>query len=113
MRTDLVWLFLFVWTFATFGFAYIVGHAAISQPIRDWLLDVDEARTVRRALCVIFVTMIECPVCLSTWVGLIGGGLIVHFEPWSPLVSSLIPIGLACYTAGTSFILGKTTKLIS
>lgn len=100
---------LFAWSFSVLGLAYIVGHSAISQPIRDWLLDVGEMRTIRRALCVTFVTLIECPVCFSTWVGLIVGVLgATSFGGFY----CLIPISLACYSAGTSFALGRFTRLI-
>jgi hypothetical protein len=78
-------------------------------PMRDLIAEVGPTGSIRRALGVTTVLMLECPACFSTWVGLICGALIAR------VVGDyffLIPISLACYSAGTSFLLGKITKLI-
>ena len=47
-----------------FGFSYIIGHSAISFPVRVWL------RAKGGILGAILVTLSECYACLGFWVGL-------------------------------------------
>jgi hypothetical protein len=49
--------------FAAFGFAFVVGHAEITDPIRSALWDTN-LRPLRFA-----VRLLECPGCISFWVG--------------------------------------------
>lgn len=101
------WLALLIgFSFAAFGFCYIVGGSRISFPVRTavanhgsiaggWLLE-----------------LIECPACLGAWVGgFVGIGVSYHFGLTAG-ESFIVALGLACYTAGVNYILGRLTGLI-
>lgn len=109
MPTDLLMLLLPIYTFAVFGLAYIVGHSVISVPVRDRLAEWGGSGTLRSALGVTLVTMLECPACFSTWVGGIVGIFAAPHLGWPRWIAI---IALACYSAATSLILGKLTRII-
>lgn len=105
---DMVVVYLIVYTFAVFGLAYIVGHSYITQGLRDRLMAQGGAPlgyAVRRTIG----TLIECPACFSTWVGGLVG---LAVAPYFDMPTWLCIITLACYSAATSFSLGKLTRLI-
>ena len=103
---------LVFYSVAMFGLAYIVGHATISRGIRERLFaqeaGSDEAVSSMRYIVRVFVYMLECPACFGFWTG-----LTTALFGWTvfDLPMSLIAWGL--YTAGSNFIIAKTTKLIS
>lgn len=60
---------LFVFSIWVFGIAYCAGHAKISLPFRTWLAKIsgpDETTAGNWLLA-----LIECPACLSWWLGLV------------------------------------------
>lgn len=102
---------LFIYTHAAFGVAYLIGHSKASEPIRDFIMGNAEVATASawRVTRRTFVMLIECPVCISTWIGgfagiVLGRALGGHHAALAVL--------FACYTAGASFLLGKLTHLI-
>jgi len=87
-------LHLFLYTFAAFGFAFVVGHAKISLPFREWLGG-------RRGLLARFLlALAECPPCVGFWVGV------------AAAFRSPFPLLLPFYTVASNFILGRLTGLI-
>lgn len=92
-----------VYTIAAFGLAYIVGHSAISRPLRLALWDVGGP------FLKFIVTLLECPACFGFWIGLTTGGVIVALDlmPWPALLA------FPFYTTGMNFLLGRATGLIS
>lgn len=86
---------------AVFGAAYIVGHSQISLAFRELL-----ARTKPGAF---FVEMLECPACASVhaaWLMTLFDKSLFERTLWGGL-------GACCFYAGTSFVLGRFTGLIS
>lgn len=113
---------------AAFGLAYIVGHSAISLPIRLKLGGVpakfvpaekegDQPKTIP-AIPGAFgpagdflVVLLECPACFGFWLG-IGAAYAGVTFPDFPAIPHVWPVMLGCLTAGINFILGRLTKLI-
>ena len=97
-------------TFATFGFAYIVGYSQISFPFRVWLGRPQKAAKrsakmygLRRYL----VDLLQCPACISFHVGLwlLLAAFMLGLFSWNLVF-------LPLYLTGTSYILAKYTELI-
>lgn len=93
---------LFAYTISVFGLAYIVGHSRISRPVRLALYDTG-GRWIR-----LLVELLECPACFGFWVGIVAGTYltIAWHGPF------LVPFGVAAYTCGANFIIGRATGLI-
>lgn len=90
---------LVFYTVFAFGVAYVLGHARISLPIRSYLAS-------KGRLAEWFVELIECPACISFWLGFPFGFFIVsEHNFWIGLAWSF-------YTVGSSFLLGHFTGLI-
>lgn len=102
---------LVVYTFAAFGFCWIVGGARVSLPFREWLAEMRERKNIPAQ---IFLELIECPGCLGFWVGfLIGLVGLLRGVPWlPPPTGPWILSVLGFYTAGVNFCLGRATGLI-
>lgn len=98
---------LVLYFLAAFGLAYIVGHSAISMPLRLFIAGPSEKP---RVFFTTLIELIECPACLGTWIGLIVGGL----EPSLFLQSWWLMGALAggCATAGVNFLLATWAGLI-
>jgi hypothetical protein len=96
---------LFVYTVAAFGLAYVLGHAVITQGIREALYQ-------RGALLAWLVILLECPACCGFWTGWFAS-LVFMVPPWDLSWPSLRVAGAAAlYTAGSNFLLGRATKLV-
>lgn len=113
---------------AQFGFAYIVGHSAISEPLRYLLsppmrvVNAEEppepvptpSNIARHWL----LKLIECPSCLGFWTGGIFGRTLIDGTGYVPTLfaGSSHPLFLfvfvGCATAGMNFILGRMTRLM-
>lgn len=91
---------LLIYTVAIFGVAYVCGHSAISLSIREWIA------TTRFGFV---LALIECPACLSWWLGL-GVGL-AGPPGYLADLSSMPAFVLAFYSAGSSYILARLTGL--
>jgi len=106
-------LTLVVYSFTVFGFVYVVGHAEITQPARDALFGsggITPGLAVRRFI----LNLIECPACLSWWGGFITSCSVFYYVLAAPFwPATLITFAFAFYSAGTSFVLGRLTGLIS
>lgn len=98
--------FLF-FSLASFGFAYIVGHSAISLPFR-MRIDPNRGNTVRpwHRTRTWFLTLLECPACLGFWQGLLYGAL--ARPAWNPYPWYV----LALITCATNLYLAKITGLM-
>lgn len=103
----------FVQLSAIFGLAYILGHSWLTLGVRRWLAGVPpnprEASpgiAPRGKVVLFFVNLIECPACLSFWLGLASGywNLNIH------LVNNLVTFAL-CAVA-FSFTIGTFTGLM-
>ena len=57
-----------------FGMAWIIADSKISIPVRKWIA----GRVGEKSL---FLTLIECPPCLSFWLGFFAGTFI--FSTWA------------------------------
>ena len=89
---------LFVYSVASFGASYIVGHAVISRGLREWIIGkYDHGPRYW------MITLIECPACLGFWTGAIVGGAVDGW--WGVVIGAL-------YTAGSNYILAKLTRLV-
>ncbi len=60
---------LVVYSVASFGLSFIVGHSKISLPFRT-LVDPGEIRTFNDSLRAWFLMLLECPACLGFHSGL-------------------------------------------
>lgn len=92
---------LFIYTFAVFGLAYIVGHSKISLDFRTWL-----STKSRWA-----IELLECVACLSFHTGwisyLLGVRIVGSYGPWW-----LDMIVAALYTCASSLVLGKFVGIV-
>lgn len=96
---------LVFYTFAAFGFAYVLGHAVISRPFRDALYSLGQTFPPLRWL----VLLLECPACFGFWTGLGVGLWAFDLDGGYRILAAAI---LACYTAGVNFALGKLLGLM-
>lgn len=103
---------LFLYTFAAFGLAYIVGHARVSLPVREYLAPTPDVRPPWGGFGTWLVSGMECVACMGFHIGFwtemvmpTSGLLVEGSRPLSALA-------LATYTTGANFILGKYTKLL-
>ncbi len=124
-----LFLLTVLYAFAAFGFAFIVGYATISLPLRQWLVRTRYQRwnpalqsyqwvgsrflPARQWL----VTLLQCPACLGFWIGVVlwaaeplfGAVAALGFHQLPGVVTALV-FGLA--TCASNFILGVLTHLI-
>lgn len=116
---------------AAFGFAFIVGYAKISLPLRAWLAREGKYQRWNRALEAYqwydsrfvelrrwLVDLLQCPACLGFWIGV----TFALADPWVfgaavalginhlPVFGTALFFGLA--TTASNFILGVITRLI-
>ncbi len=105
---DSIPLLLFIYTLAAFGYAYVLGFAVISLPIRRALDPGNKVETAGAFVRSFTLTLIECPACLGWWVGAWAGVIWGWGEPGKFATIFM----LAFYTCGTNFILGRLTGLI-
>jgi hypothetical protein len=114
---------LIFYSFAAFGFCWIVGHARVTQIPREWIATqanlVSDFRSGGEKVIGYLLELIECPACLGWWVGVTTGCLLLVAWPYPvPLFSSHFffagfdIFALGCYTAGVNFCLGRATGLI-
>jgi hypothetical protein len=96
---------LFVYTFAAFGLAYIVGHSVISKPVRLALYDVN------RRWSLFILDLVECPACFGFWIGLIAALTLLWFKLDALFTFPLVAF-LPLYTSGANYTLGRITRLI-
>ena len=119
-------LFLLTWLYilASFGFAFVVGYAKISLPLRSWLARTCHAQGTDLVLVPFsderrwLVDLLQCPACLGFWIG--AGFVVVDARFFGataalgldhlPAVALVLIYGLA--TAASNFILGALTGLI-
>lgn len=99
-----LFLALIVYTVASFGLSWIVGHSRASRPIRLALYDSGGL------LANLVVEMLECPGCFGAWLGFFVA-LSVHLIFRD--VTAAIFIVFPTYTAGSNYLLGRATGLIS
>lgn len=108
-------MILAIYFLAAFGLAYVVGHSVISKPWREviaiYAYGNDGGTSDKRLAWLL--TLIECPMCFSWWVGLVCGLIgwryeFVRFDlaPWA------LPIVLPWATTASSFIIAKITGLV-
>lgn len=91
-----------VYAFAAFGFAYIMGMAKVSFPIRSLLLRLSQWAWYTRPFGWL-VDLLQCPMCLGFWTGVVAA---VRFDVslvGLNAVSSAVVAG--CVTAGTNALL--------
>ncbi len=97
---------LVFYTLAAFGLAYVIGHSIATKAIREGLFTLGAPLPPLRWL----VWLVECPACFGFWIGWFTG---LWFAWESPLGRQLLAaFAIACYTAGTNFVLGKLTGLM-
>lgn len=84
------------YVFTLFGFCYIVGHSVITLPLRKWIATKPFSKWP--------LTLIECPACMSFWIGLAVG-------IWYPVLPQH-PIMFALLSCGTSAFLGLVSGLM-
>lgn len=117
---------------ASFGFAFAVGYAKISLPLRAWLLQVRYQRLNRATGNYDWyesrfvparqwtLDLLQCPACLGFWIG-VGAALVDALTAGAagaallgldrmPLWAFAFVLGQA--TAASNFILGVVTRLI-
>jgi len=99
---------LVFYTFAIFGSAYVIGHSAITLPLREWI-----SRSPS-SLAAVFLALVECPACLSAWLGLFSGLAALYYAAatFAAWPSWAVPLAFAFYSAGTSYVLARVTGLI-
>jgi hypothetical protein len=104
--TSLLLYFLFV-----FGLAYVIGHARVSLPIREYLSPTPDVAPPLGGFGTWLVRLVECPACLSWHLGLWFGffGWPLHATTGGRVGDALV---LAFGSCGVSFILGRFTRLI-
>ncbi len=117
---------LFIYLLASFGFAAIAGHSAITVRFRRWLGGVpeqtltDEKGNMLRVLPRIpgalgplgdfLCELIECPMCLGWWTGITAG--VTVFAVDGPFVIAFgwcLVVGF--FTSASNFILARVTNL--
>lgn len=93
----------FVYCFATFGLAFILGYSKIFEPFRAALW---KAGPAGRFL----VTLVECPGCLGWWVGV--AAVIFHFDPFGWPLTAWHVIYAGLFTSGTTMFLAMRSGLV-
>jgi hypothetical protein len=91
---------LLFYTLLIFGISYVLGHAKISLGPREWI-----ARRQGK-LWHWLLDLIECPACLSWWLGLAASFAWPSLPPVQPAC-----LTLPFFSAATSFLLGRVTGL--
>lgn len=91
-----------IYILAAFGFAYIVGLSRISFPIRHVLVRIGEWAWYTRPFLWL-VDLIQCPMCLGFWTGLIAAWRFDASLLGLNLISSAFIAG--CVTAATNALL--------
>jgi hypothetical protein len=117
--------FLFAYTIAAFGFCWIIGGSKITEGFRAviWKLGggqfqpknmPDNGETIAippRGFLGLMLALTECPGCLGFHIGWITALLGAPSDLPGPLLV-LAMFALACYTAGSGYLLGRLTGLI-
>ncbi len=117
---------LFIYLLASFGFAAVLGHSAITVRFRRWLGGVpeqtltDEKGNHLRVLPRIpgalgpfgdfLCELIECPMCLGWWTGVLSAHVVLVVD--GPFVVQLwwwLVVGF--FTSASNFILARLTNL--
>ena len=121
---------LFIYLLASFGFAAILGHSAITVRFRRWLGGVPESMhevgknadgssrmgvrprvpgalgPVGDFLC----ELIECPMCLVWWTGVAAGVTVFAVDgPFVVAFGWCLVVGF--FTSASNFILARVTNL--
>lgn len=92
---------------SAFGLAYLVGHSAISEPVRTLI---GGTREKPRPFFGKAIELVECPACFGTWVGAFAGALLPSLwllDAWwqGAIVGALT-------TCATNFMAGKRLGLM-
>jgi hypothetical protein len=107
-----------------FGLAYIVGHSAISLPVRIALSGLPEQRDGNGAIVVprrpgkfgplgdFLGALIECPACFGFWEGVAASFIIFGHQDAGWLACAGWAVAVGCITSGFNFIAGRLTGLI-
>ena len=98
---------LLLYTVASFGLAFVIGHSKISRPFRLLLGPTSDRQVVRHWL----IMLLECPACLGFWFGL-AYALATDFMFGFPLRGWGAILGLALYTCGANFLLAALSGLL-
>lgn len=99
---------IFVYTIATFGLAWIMGHSPVTRRMREGLF----------TLAPILVDLVECPACFGThigfWGGLLSAGWVARLLDLRHTFSFAVACAttMALYTTGANYLLGRATGLI-
>jgi hypothetical protein len=99
----------FIWIFASFGLAYILGHAVITQAAR-------ELAYAKGGLLRLLVMLVECPACCGFWIGEFTGYWMLR-DIWT------VPLGLwgavltfsfvgGFFVCATNYVLARWTGLV-
>ncbi len=100
---------LVFYVFSMFGLAYIVGHAAISRPIREWIAEIGftGGSPIIAALARLVLALIECPACFGFWSGVVM--TLIGSVPFDVRFSA---IAWALFTSGTNYVIARITGLM-
>ena len=99
-------LALAFYVLAVFGFCFAVGHAGVSQGVRESMA------YWQRPLTDWLLALVQCPACLGFWVGLGTGAVHPALVPFE-LVWPLAALALGFFTCGANYVLGVATGWIS
>lgn len=101
---------LLLYSVASFGFAYILGHSGISLPARKLLDPGGSTPNPGVAVRVLLLALIECPACLGFWTGLVSALWIFSVFPGHGWMGV---IGSALFTCGSNLLLARLAGLYS
>lgn len=102
-----------LFAFAAFGLSYVLGHSTLSYPFRDSVYNFAMRKTTQglggvaliRWIALWFIKLIECPACLSFWIGF-------AFARYDG-ASWINAFGFGLSLCGTSLTLALTSGLIA
>lgn len=100
---------LFAFTLSIFGLAFCVGASKISLPFRAAIDPGNKIDGPGKLARTWFLTLLECPACLSVWLGL--AAVVADVAP--PVFGSGIQGGVFCafYCCATSLLLARIAGL--
>lgn len=104
---------LLIYTLAAFGFAYVIGHAKISLPIRTLLQPEESDKSLFAVLRWWILMLLECPACVGFWLGYWTAAFYpAIFRPHLGIFVG-IPFCLvvALFTCGTNFVISRFSRL--
>ena len=115
MKIEMLALALFVYTFAAWGFCWVVAGSKISRPLRElvayFAAPATRSSTVR-VVASFTLALLECPACLGFHVGWITG-LVLGRSYLTGVDLAVAAITLGFYTTGVNiYILGRTTGIM-